>query len=219
MRRSARFAVLLLLAAAALGLAAAPAGVAVTDHLESRRGFCNACHLPDGAALHGRKMRLALRQPGLDLTGVHFQRAAQGRFTCADCHRGPTWQERSHVLWGSASNTLRYYFATVREPEALDRPLPDDACTGCHRDVTRAGDTRRFHGIVAHLDQTTIRCTNCHPAHARWAEPEREAPRLRQVARQVCGRCHKGDPPAPKVQALLDAYQQALLQRMGREPR
>ncbi|HKI97514.1 MAG TPA: hypothetical protein VKB51_03465 [bacterium] len=214
MRRSSRLALRWLLVAAALPLIAAPAGVALTDHLEARRSFCNACHLPDGSPLHATKMRLALQQPGLDLTGVHFQRADHGRFTCADCHRGQGWRERAHVLWGSAANTARYYFATYREPRKLDRPILDTACTRCHMAVTRPGDTHRFHGIRAHLDQTTIRCTDCHRAHAATSEPTQQAADMRQTARRTCGLCHKGDPPSKAVQAVLDAYRQALLQRM-----
>lgn len=210
------FPVLLLAALASLIGAAAfgAAGVTVVNHLESRRTFCTACHLPNGTPLHERKLRLALQQPGLDLVGVHFRKADGGQFTCADCHRGAGWRGRSRVLWASASDTLRYYLASYREPTRLPRPMGNRTCTGCHRDVTRAGNHNRFHGLTAHLDQTTIRCTDCHVAHARWSQPSREAAYLRHTAREVCGRCHKGDPPSALVQNVLDAYQQALLQRM-----
>ena len=39
------------LALVILGVAAAPGGVAVVDHLESDPAFCNACHLPGGKPL------------------------------------------------------------------------------------------------------------------------------------------------------------------------
>lgn len=202
------------LSSVAAGLVLAVSGLALVNHLESQRSFCTACHLPDGTPLHARKLRLALRRPALDLAGVHFEQAAQGRFNCADCHRGVGWDGRAAVLWGAAEDTLRYALASYHEPRRLTPPMDNTACTGCHRDVTRAGNPHRFHGLQAHLAQTMIRCTSCHIAHARWSQPGREAAFLRHTARGVCGRCHKGDPPATAVQNVLNAYQRALLRRM-----
>lgn len=204
---------------AAIGAVAA-AGLATVNHLEARDRFCIACHLPDGTPLHRRKLDLALQRPGLDLAGVHLQRARvdQGPFTCADCHRGVGWRGRAAVLWDAAGDTLRYYTGAYHEPEHLTRPIANQACTGCHRDVTHAGNPHRFHGLDAHRAQTMIRCTACHPAHARWTQPVREAQYVRQTARIVCGRCHKGNPPSPVVQHVLQAYQQALRQRMEHMP-
>lgn len=205
-----------LLAALAMAGGAAWSGIALVDHLESRRSFCNACHLPDGSPLHERKARLAREQPGLDLTGVHFARVEGGRFACADCHRGAGWAERGHVLLGSGLNTLRYVVGAFREPDALARPIVDAACTGCHAGVQDEGDASRFHGSAAHRDQVTVHCTECHGGHATDAEPAAQARRARRRARRVCGRCHKGDPPAPQVASLLTHYEAALLRRMAR---
>jgi hypothetical protein len=202
------------LAALLLAMALTGSGVAVADHLEARRAFCNGCHLPDGKALHAAKMRHALERPGLDLTGVHFAKALQGRFTCADCHRGAGWQERSHVLWGSAVNTLRYAASSFREPEALARPILNAACTQCHTGIANAGDPSRYHGMDAHLDQSALRCTACHLGHASGEDPARQAQRLVSAATATCRVCHKGEPLAPQVLALLGTYQQALQQRM-----
>lgn len=191
-------------------------GVTLTDHLEARRAFCNACHLPDGTALHASKMRLAIERPSLDLTGVHFSKALDGRFTCADCHRGAGWQERGHVLWGSATNTLRYALGSYREPDTLVRPIINAACTQCHIGVTHDGDKGRFHGIKAHLDQGMVRCTDCHLGHATQDNPAAMASRATHSATAICGRCHKGVPLADPVLAVLATYEQTLLSRMQR---
>jgi hypothetical protein len=204
------------LAVLALLASVASGGVALTDRLEARRTFCNACHLPDGTRLHASKMRLALERPGLDLTGVHFRKALEGHFTCADCHRGAGWQERAHVLWGSALNTARYAVGAFNEPDALGRPIVNRACTQCHADVTHEGDPRRFHGLKAHLEQGTVHCTACHLGHAAHDEPAAMAARARHSAANTCGRCHKGSPLADPVLAVLADYERALLQRMQR---
>jgi predicted CXXCH cytochrome family protein len=195
-------------------LLAVTAGVKGVDHLESGRNFCNACHLPDGTPLHAGKLRIALERPRLDLTGVHFRDALQGRFACADCHRGAGWQERTHVLWGAAVNTLRYLAGSFREPERLARPILNVACTGCHGEPTRQGDPARFHGSLAHLAQHNVPCTDCHRGHTAATEPAPASLALRQAAQRVCARCHQGDPPAPHVSATLDAYRATLRARM-----
>lgn len=189
-------------------------GIAVVDTLESRRAFCNACHLPDGSPLHARQARLAREHATLDLTGVHFAVRGEANFTCATCHRGVGWGGRGRVLGEAFANTLRYALGSYREPERLAFPIVNATCTACHAEVWREEDAVRFHGIRAHLDQASIRCTACHPAHAAAAEPAVHARRVAAVARAVCTRCHKGSPPADHVLALLARHEQALMARM-----
>ncbi len=187
----------------------------MVDRLEADPAFCNACHLPDGTPLHAAKLRIARATPHLDLTAVHLQQTRLPHAGCTACHRGQGWRARAAVLGESAWNTLRYAVDDYGEPERLVFPIADRSCTQCHPEPTVPGDPERFHGIKAHLDQVGIRCMDCHRSHAApGTGAAGHAAAVTAASRAVCGRCHKGEPPAPHVLALLARYRGDLLRRM-----
>ena len=67
--------------AGAVGAVAAPAGWLVTDRLEQRNDFCNACHLEPGVPLHAEIRRAFDGRPPSSLAAGH---AAAGNEHRAD---------------------------------------------------------------------------------------------------------------------------------------
>ncbi len=116
------------------------------------------------------------------------------------------------MLWGSFVNAVRYVAADYGEPEALRRPLPNGACTGCHDMEPRTVPTG-FHGTNAHRSQSGIRCVECHLGHAQADDPDGHVAAVLDATREVCGRCHRGRPFVPPVEAVLASYRGVLKSR------
>jgi nitrate/TMAO reductase-like tetraheme cytochrome c subunit len=185
------------------------AGLLGVERLESRREFCNGCHLPGGRPLHEAKMRVALTTPPADETAVHFQRAPSGAFTCATCHRGEGLVGRGEVLWDSFRNSVFYLGGGFEEPKRMARPIRDRACTACHAGDGFQHDDEKFHGIRAHTYPLPVRCTECHVAHADEVEKARHVRKVLARLQSTCGKCHNVAPPTPDMVAVLQNFARA----------
>ena len=192
----------------AIGALAGATGFLVTDALERRNDFCNACHLPDGTPLH-----IAIRQdfdarPPRTLAAAHAAEASPGSggFRCIDCHGGAGPVERVWVKALAARDALVYVLGHFEEPDGMRFPLSDGLCRSCHprfdheaEAVEREAEAAEpeeeavasgqpFHALPVHNRALGVRCVACHRAH----DPGDPALDFLDPAtvRPLCADCH-----------------------------
>jgi hypothetical protein len=183
----------------AAALVSAPIGWGVTDLLERNDDFCNACHLPDGRALHAEVRRDYDASPPASLAAVHGgatpdRAGAPPRdFRCIDCHggTGPVGRARVKVL--AAKDALVYLTGHFDDPEGMAWPLLDADCRKCHARFdereAQAWESPRFHQLAVHNAELGVDCVECHLVHAGGVDPTRHFLRADHVRGQ-CARCH-----------------------------
>jgi hypothetical protein len=193
------------LAAAALVIVVAPTGWWVTDVFESDDDFCNACHLPDGVALHAAIREDFDARPPASLAALHASTPVDERpdspaFRCIDCHGGTGPGGRARVKALSAMDTVLYLTGRFEEPDGMSWPLRDADCRRCHEHFEQKGmgfEGQAFHDLRGHNEGLDVRCVDCHLLHAsadestggagvdpdRWfLDPDH--------TRAQCARCH-----------------------------
>jgi nitrate/TMAO reductase-like tetraheme cytochrome c subunit len=149
------------------------AGWGVSDHLERRNDFCNACHLPDGVALHTLNREHFDRVIPISLAGVHgrgwVEERADDAFRCIDCHAGSGAVERARVKLLAARDGLRYAVGAFEEPDGMPFSLSPATCLGCHptfRHSAAPGWTvEAYHGRPEHDGPEAPVCVRCHKVH------------------------------------------------------
>ncbi len=185
---------------AGLGLACAvtaPLLWLVTDRLEARNDFCNACHLPSGVPLH-RAVRddfVALPAPTLAAAHAVAGNAARGdgEFRCIDCHGGASFVGKVRVKALAARDAAVWVTGRFEEPVGMRWPLWDEDCRQCHSEFGSTGreawQSAAFHELALHNVELGVNCVECHPAHERIAP---EAPYFLDAVRvrSQCARCH-----------------------------
>ena len=185
-----------LVAAGVAGAVTAPTGWWVTDRLERRNDFCNACHLPDGAALHLANREDFDAVPPASLAAAHGAAQVEGRddsaFRCIDCHGGTGALGRARVKLLSARDAFWYVVGRFEEPEGMHWPLLDADCRRCHESFGEArplasGDPA-FHELAVHNHRLGMACVTCHQTH----EPGRADLNFLEPAhvRGRCAECH-----------------------------
>lgn len=185
-----------LVAAAAVGALAAATGWWVTDRLEQRNDFCNACHLPDGVPLHLENRRDFDAFPPPSLAAAHGAARVAARhdpaFRCIDCHGGTGLLGRSRVKLLSARDAFWYVVGRFEEPEGMHWPLLDRDCRRCHESFgetpSAAWGDPAFHELAVHNHRLGMACVTCHRTH----EPGRaELDFLDPThVRARCAECH-----------------------------
>lgn len=198
------------MALAVVGACVVGAGAwGVSDRLERRNDFCNACHLPDGTPLHLELRKAFDRVIPISLAGVHGRGWVEDRedsaFRCIDCHAGAGPLERTQVKLLAARDGLRYVVGHFEEPTGMPFELSTAACTHCHpsfRHSAAPGWTvESYHGRAAHDDAPTApRCVACHTVHQGDGDAFAYFMNRDRVDRQ-CGVCH-GQGGAPAVPSL-----------------
>lgn len=195
------------LGAALLVLAAVPAGWMVSDAVERRNDFCNACHLPDGGGpLHARIRHDFDARPPVNLAGLHALRvraddAPPEPMRCIDCHGGVGLVGRARVKWLATRDALVWLSGDFEEPDSMRTPLLDADCLQCHPtfDESPSGESRpRFHELAVHNGELGHACVECHLSHDP-GDAEFHFLDLAHVRRQ-CAECHnefanRGDRP------------------------
>jgi nitrate/TMAO reductase-like tetraheme cytochrome c subunit len=184
------------LAATAFALAAAPAGWLVTDALESRNDFCNACHLerPE-IPLHIDVRRDFDRRPAASLAALHAAEAIGevGRpFRCIDCHGGASFRGKLRVKALAAKDALVYLTGRFSEPTGMRHPLWDEDCVKCHEGFEEGDDRAaqaRFHALPVHNHELGVDCVECHLAHESGGDAGAYFLHAAHV-RSQCARCH-----------------------------
>ncbi|MCC6643055.1 MAG: cytochrome c3 family protein [Deltaproteobacteria bacterium] len=175
----------------------APAGWLVTDRLESRNDFCNACHIEPGRPLHERIRHDFDARPPADLAAAHAHAGNRerddGAFRCIDCHGGVGLVGRARVKVLAAKDAFWWAAGRFEEPREMRWPLRDEDCTKCHGSFSApaadAGGAAPFHAIPIHNVDFEVRCVACHAAHETGVDPQAhfmDASRLRPL----CARCH-----------------------------
>jgi len=148
----------------------------ISDRIEQRNDFCNACHLPDGTPLHERVRQDFDRVIPVSLGGVHGRGWVEERedsdFRCIDCHAGAGAVERTQVKLLAARDALRYLVGTFEEPEGMPYALSNTVCRSCHptfRHSAAPGWTlEAYHGLPEHDDAADApACVDCHAIHTR----------------------------------------------------
>lgn len=185
--------------AVAVAVAAGGAGWAVSDRLEARNDFCNACHLPDGTPLHEEIREDFDRLIPVSLGGVHGRAFLDDRpdapgFRCIDCHAGAGPLVRARVKVVSAFDAARYAVGAFEEPDSMPFPLPRALCLECHERLRHAAapgwSDESFHAIPAHEREASLLCVDCHAVHER--DGDAFAYFLdRRTVRAVCAECHE----------------------------
>lgn len=190
----------LVLVALAAALLLGAAGWVVSDRLEQRNDFCQACHLPDGTPLHQALRRDFDARPPVDLASAHAAAAlAAGdpAFRCFDCHSGTGAVGRARVKLLATKDAFWYVTGRFAEPTRMRVPLRDADCTKCHasfpeseaRAAGAEGWSRPFHAIAVHNAGLDRSCVGCHLAHDRGGVPQAyflSPARLREA----CAECH-----------------------------
>lgn len=185
---------------AGLGLACAvtaPLLWLVTDRLEARNDFCNACHLSSGVPLH-RAVRddfVALPAPTLAAAHAVAGNAARGdgEFRCIDCHGGASFVGKARVKALAARDAAVWLTGRFEEPVGMRWPLWDEDCGQCHSEFGSAGreawQSPAFHELALHNVELGVNCIECHAAHERIAP---DAPYFLDAVqvRSQCARCH-----------------------------
>lgn len=190
----------LALASAVVVLVAGPLGWVVTDRLEQRNDFCNACHLPNGAPLHAGLRRAFDAAPPVDLASAHAVAAREqgdAPFRCFDCHQGTGFLGRAQVKLLAAKDAFWYLTGRFEEPTQMRYPLEDADCAKCHpsypeseaRAAGAEGWSRPFHAIAVHNADFALSCVECHQAHERGGIPAAYFLRADALIK-TCARCH-----------------------------
>ncbi|MDJ0866966.1 MAG: cytochrome c3 family protein [Myxococcota bacterium] len=181
-------------------------GWGVSDRVEQRNDFCNACHLPDGTALHRQVRDDFDRVMPLSLAGVHGRGWVEERedsdFRCIDCHAGSGPVERTKIKLLAARDAVRYAIGRFEEPEGMPFDLSAGTCLGCHptfRSSAAPGWTvEAYHGLDAHDDAPDgPACVSCHAVHPRDGDAFAYFMQRERVDRQ-CQVCHSG-PDGPGI--------------------
>ena len=154
-------------------------GWVVSDHLEQRNDFCNACHLPSGVALHTEHREFFDRVIPANLAGVHGRGLLEDRedqaFRCIDCHSGSGPVERARVKLLAARDGVRYAMGAFREPDGMPFDLSRQTCLDCHPSFRRAAapgwTLEAFHGRAEHDGQEAPACVRCHGVHEPGGDP------------------------------------------------
>jgi nitrate/TMAO reductase-like tetraheme cytochrome c subunit len=183
--------------AAAVGIVCAPAGWVVTDVLEQRNDFCNACHLEPGAPLHIRIRRDFDAAPPATLAAAHGAARVEGRadaaFRCIDCHGGVGLAGRLRVKTLAARDAFWYVTGHFEEPDAMRWPLRDADCRRCHahfdESQAEAWQSPRFHQLGVHNVKLGVACVECHQSHVAGGNPDAYFLDAAHV-RSRCARCH-----------------------------
>ena len=171
-------------------------GWGVSDRLEQRNDFCNACHLPDGTALHLATRENFDRVIAVDLAGLHGRGWVEEReasaFRCIDCHAGSAPLERTLVKLLSLRDGLRYAIGDFEEPEGMAFDLSPQTCLGCHpsfRHAAAPGWTLAAYHGPDHEGPTAPGCVGCHVVHEEDGDAFAYFLNRSRVDRQ-CRECH-----------------------------
>lgn len=181
-----------------LAAVASASGWFVTDALEANNDFCNACHLPGGAVLHGEIREGFDAQPNHNLAGVHgtaqLDRNGQSRtFRCIDCHGGVGFVGRAKVKVLAAKDVLVWLTGDFDEPDHMQYPLNEADCRQCHESFAKQ-DTPDFgpvlfHSLAVHNADLGVNCVECHTVHEGGDDEDAYFLDAQRV-REQCGRCH-----------------------------
>ncbi len=184
--------------AVAAGIVLGPVGWLVSDRLEARNDFCNACHLPSGVALH-RELRDEFdARPAASLAALHAAAAVEGRedaaFRCIDCHQGSGAVGRVRVKALAAKDAFWYVVGRFEEPDGMRWPLWDADCRKCHPGFASEGDLdgpgpEAFHARPVHNRKLGVGCVECHLVHGPGGNPDAYFVHPEPVRAQ-CARCH-----------------------------
>lgn len=178
---------------------ASSGGWFVTDALEANNDFCNACHLPSGAVLHGEIRAGFDARPAHNLAGVHgrseIQRegAPERAFRCIDCHGGVGLVGRAKVKALAAKDAVVWLLGDFEEPDHMNHPLNEADCRQCHMKFAVQDEAEfesvQFHALAVHNADLGVNCVECHTAHDGGDDEETyflDGPKVREQ----CGRCH-----------------------------
>jgi hypothetical protein len=192
--RASRGRVSLLLGAALFGMAAAPVGWLVTDHLEQDNDFCNSCHLEADLPLHIAVRRDFDAPEPASLAGAHGRARVDGRaFRCIDCHGGHSLLGRARVKALAAADAFWYVLGRFEEPEGMAWPLWDEDCAKCHADFDQSEtpdwQSPRFHQLPVHNAALGVGCVECHVSHETGGIADANFLHADRV-RSQCARCH-----------------------------
>lgn len=188
----------LLVAVLGVGIAGSVGGWVVTDALEADNDFCNACHLPTGAVLHGVIRAGFDALPAHNLAGIHGSaQVGDGgdirSFRCIDCHGGVGFVGRAKVKVLAAKDALVWLTGDFDEPNHMQVPLNEADCRQCHAKFAEGEmpdfGAVPFHGLAVHNADLGVNCVECHTAHVGGADETSyflDAPSVREQ----CGRCH-----------------------------
>lgn len=181
-----------------VGAVASSAGWFVTDALEANNDFCNACHLPSGAVLHGEIRSGFDARPAHNLAGVHGRSLvpsgdAERTFRCIDCHGGVGFFGRAKVKALAAKDALVWLSGDFSEPDRMHYPLNEADCRQCHETFSSRGaedfEPMQFHELAVHNADLGVTCVECHTAHDGGDDEGTyflDAP----LVREQCARCH-----------------------------
>lgn len=183
-----------------LAAATGALGWRVSDRLEQRNDFCNACHLPGGTPLHLELRENFDRVIPVSLAGVHgrawLEERADSAFRCIDCHAGSGPAERTKVKLFAARDGVRYALGRFEEPEGMPFDLSKETCRRCHpsfRGSAAPGWTvRAFHGHREHEGHSVPPCVTCHAVHAPGGDGMAYQMSRERVDLE-CRACHAGE--------------------------
>ena len=178
-------------------MVSAPAGWVVTDFLEQRNDFCNACHLEPGLPLHVEVRRDFDAALPASLAGRHAHADVKSRadtaFRCIDCHGGVSFAGRLRVKALAAKDAFWYVTGRFAEPDGMRWPLWDEDCTQCHASFDERDpepwESPRFHQLAVHNVELEVGCVACHLTHEPDGNPDAYFLHAAHVRRQ-CARCH-----------------------------
>jgi hypothetical protein len=182
----------------------------VSDRIEQRNDFCNACHLPDGTPLHIQVREDFDRATPTSLAGVHgrgwVEADGEGRAVrCIDCHSGAGPSERTRVKLLAARDAARYAIGSLEEPDGMPFPLSEQTCRACHtgfRHSAAPGWTvDAYHGLEVHDALGGPPCVSCHAVHERGGDGMAYYMDRARVA-SACRACHS-DSDAPGISPEL----------------
>lgn len=179
----------------------APLGWVVSDRLEQRNDFCNACHLFDGTPLYLENREHFDRVIPLSLAGVHGRGWVQERedsdFRCIDCHGGSGALERGAIKLLAARDARRYAIGSFEEPKGMPFDVSAQTCRRCHPTFRHSAapgwSVRAYHGLPAHDEAANApSCVACHAVHETDGDAFAYFMSRARVERQ-CRRCHTAD--------------------------
>lgn len=170
------------------GVAGAPAGWLISDHLESQNAFCVSCHLTAATPLHEKKMHDFETLPATSLVAAH--RAAKAEFRCVDCHAGASFPNKLRVKAVAARDALLYVLGRFDEPTSMKHPLWNEDCAKCHATYEPERDDA-FHAIDVHnLPDFEYQCVQCHSAHPTGRKASLQYLETEPLV-AVCRNCHE----------------------------
>ncbi len=148
-------------------------GWAVSDRLERRNDFCNACHLPDGTLLHLEIREHFDRIIPINLAGMHGRGWVEDRedsaFRCIDCHAGSGLLERGSIKLLAARDGIRYAVGAFEEPDGMPFALSAETCLRCHPRFRHSAAPGwmldAYHGPRVHDLPEAPPCVRCHAVH------------------------------------------------------